>query len=71
MNNQENFLNVHEILQDAATESKTEAEAQVTQTFKLPENQKARVKEVCAANGTTPSKFYQKCTERLLADYVS
>lgn len=67
----ENFPNIHEVLQEASTESKKESEQLVTQTFKITPESKDIVKKICESNGTTPSKFYQKCTERLVADYLS
>jgi hypothetical protein len=65
----EKFLNVHEIMNEAALESKEERTPLVTQTFKLPKKDKELVARICQANGTTVSKFYQKCTQVLIADY--
>ncbi len=68
---QEQFVNTHQILQEAATETKSESKPLETQTFKLSGEQKARIKEICESNGTTVSKFFQKCTEALIREYDS
>lgn len=58
-------------MQESAAESKAESKPLATQTFKIAEDQKSLVKMICHSNGTTVSKFYQKCSETLIKEYQS
>lgn len=68
---EQNFPNIHEIVQQSAQKSRDEESPLVTQTFKMPEDLKLNVAKICKANGSNPSEFYRTCAQTLVDDYKS
>ena len=68
--NLEEHVNIHQVVQEASTEMNNEADPLVVQTFKISKVEKELVSQICEKHGITPSKFYQKCAETLIAGYI-
>lgn len=64
----EEFINIHQALNEASLEARQKAEA-VPYSLRLHPELLSRAKAICKTHGTDLSAYLRKCAEALVADY--